>query len=118
MALALLVVATGVTLNFWQQQETTLDTRVAKTPPDPDTPVEPTAVAHSSTAASQPTIVVETLDDDSMLATLASLGINAGMIEVDGVQRLVTPDGGPLDLAAYSNRARSTIDRPKHPHDV
>ncbi|MBL9121755.1 MAG: hypothetical protein JNL80_17760 [Phycisphaerae bacterium] len=45
---------------------------------------------------------VERLTDDAMLAALAALGIDAGMIELDGEQRLVTPEGTPLDIAALN----------------
>lgn len=41
---------------------------------------------------------IERLDDDAMLAALASLGVDAGLIEVDGEQRVVTRDGQRLSL--------------------
>lgn len=45
---------------------------------------------------------VERLDDDAMLAALAAIGVDAGMIDIDGEQKLVTPEGKPLDIAALN----------------
>lgn len=42
---------------------------------------------------------LHSLDDDELLQQLAELGVRAGLIEVNGQRRLVTPDGRPIDLA-------------------
>lgn len=44
-------------------------------------------------------IEIERLDDNAMLSALAALGVDAGLVEIDGEQRLVARDGSPLELA-------------------
>lgn len=50
----------------------------------------------------QSALAVQRLSDDELLTELASLGVSAGLVDVDGTTRVVTSDGSTLDVAVLN----------------
>jgi hypothetical protein len=92
-ALALLAASSALVVPFAPRPSRSRPTPLVHHQPTPPARERPT------------TFTVERLDDSEMLATLAALGVDAGLIEIDGQQTLVARDGTKLDLQSFERRS-------------